>query len=346
LRVLLLTVRRGMGEQVMLQAFDRLLGDTNVDVLETVEALTRESFSLDRAFSDNDVVIIFRDMLRPSFERYIRSLLEESKNHSTKLAVIDVADDLMISKMVFDKRIEAYFKREFLLRPHFSDLLWAARNYLGMRGEIRKFLNPSEMVAAYNGDRLRPNPLSYIEEPGFVPSGAKPYLVSYISNMAESRNPLNRIDLLGSWKRKLNTAKMIRGFPNSYIRLGRLHRSGLPHGEFLKAISNSIYSIADRGSLGYDTTRYWEVPYAGSIPIAQEPNILIPNNLMEGKHVFYYSSLKELKSILSSAPDETEARKMGRRAREFVMKYHSPQVRAAYVLDSVLGGNADPYAQS
>jgi hypothetical protein len=337
MRALLLTVRRGTGERVMIQGFRGVLGPNNVDILETREDLTRKSFSLTRAFDDNDILVIFRDMLvHPPFMSYVRSLLRESENHSTKVVVVDVADDSMIGRTIADRRIACYFKSEYLRRPHMRDLGEACLNFLAMRGKFREFLNPSGMIAAYKGDKLIPLPLSYLEEREFIPSAEKTHFVSYIANISESKNMLHRLSVLESWKRKIRTAELVGGFPKSHVRLGRSHRGGLPHGEYLLTLSRSDFSVADWGSRGYGTTRYWEVPYSGSVPLAEEPNTVIPNNLVQGKHVLYYRTLRDLKMLLSSAPDENDAKAMGRDARNFVMKYHSPQARATFILRTAL----------
>jgi len=50
------------------------------------------------------------------------------------------------------------------------------------------YLNLTEMIKAYRSSKLKPLPLSYIENPNFKPSDSETINVSYIGNLPKSLN--------------------------------------------------------------------------------------------------------------------------------------------------------------
>jgi len=76
--------------------------------------------------------------------------------------------------------------------------------------------------------------------------------------------------------------------------------------------------------MGFDTVRYWEIPYSGSALISRRPKTLIPNNLKDLKHHIEYV-----------IEDPATTLKMGEEVREFVMKYHSPESRAKTIINAL-----------
>jgi hypothetical protein len=88
--------------------------------------------------------------------------------------------------------------------------------------------------------------------------------------------------------------------------------------------------------MGFDTVRYWEIPYSGSVLISRRPRTLIPNNFEEGRHAFFFDSLKELKQHVEYlVQDPDYAIKIGKETRKFVMKFHSPEARARAIISTL-----------
>jgi hypothetical protein len=190
------------------------------------------------------------------------------------------------------------------------------------------YLNLTEMIKAYRSSKLKPLPLSYIENPNFKPSDSKTISVSYIVNLPKSHNIKHKLSTINILKERVSVAKVLKQFKNSFIYLGSEHRKGLPHETYLKILSQSLCSVSTYG-MGFDTVRYWEIPYSGSVLISRRPRTLIPNNLKEDKHAFFFDNLKELKQHVEYIIEDPDtALKIGKEARKFVMKYHSPEARA------------------
>ena len=327
MKILLLTKARGLGELILRNGFIKLLGENNVYSFEDIP---------DKLYLDNyDVILIFRDFVISNLP-YVKYVL----NHGTKIALIDVYDDPLIHKLFFHPKISVYFKRElynisfnnykFLLPAQYKYYL----SYFSMEN-MANYLNLLEMTKAYRSSKLKPLPLSYIENSNFKPSDSKTINVSYIVNLPKSLNIKHKLSTINILKERISIAKILKQFKNSFIYLGSEHRKGLPHETYLKILSQSLCAVSTYG-MGFDTVRYWEIPYSGSVLISRKPRTLIPNNLKEGKHAFFFDNLKELKQHVEYIIEDPEyAIEIGREAREFVMKFHSPEARARTIINAL-----------
>jgi hypothetical protein len=326
-KILLLTKARGLGELILRNGFIKLLGKNNVYSFEDIP---------DKLYLDNyDLILIFRDFVISNLS-YVKYVL----NRGTKIAFIDVYDDPLIHKLFFHPKISVYFKRElydisfnnykFLLTAQYKYYL----SYFSMEN-MMNYLNLLEMIKAYRSSKLKPLPLSYIENPNFKPSDSKTISVSYIINLPKSLNIRHKLSTLNILKERISVAKVLKQFKNSFIYLGSEHRKGLPHETYLEIFSQSLCAVSTYG-MGFDTVRYWEIPYSGSVLISRRPRTLIPNNLKESKHAFFFDKLKELKQHVEYIIEDPDyAIKIGRESREFVMKFHSPEARARTIINAL-----------
>lgn len=105
---------------------------------------------------------------------------------------------------------------------------------------------------------------------------------------------------------------------------------------YLEEISRCKIVLNFRGG-GWDTMRYWEVPAAGSFMISQRPQITIPDNFEDGKHLVYCSDgLEDLLEIIDhylQRPAEREA--MAAAAKAHLQQYHLNTSRAQALLNIV-----------
>jgi len=157
-----------------------------------------------------------------------------------------------------------------------------------------------------------------------VPENLKKYEVSFWGQQNPSIRE-NALKLLeGKYDCAQNGTTLNQNF-DTYKRKGKF---------YLEEISQCKIVLNFRGG-GWDTMRYWEVPAVGSFMISQKPQILIPHNFEEGKHVIWCSDLlddlidKIDYYLLHSAERET----MALRAREHLNKYHLNTHRANTLLE-------------
>jgi hypothetical protein len=212
MKVLLITKPRGLGEIILHNGFITLLGKSNVHLFE--------NFPDKLCLDDYDLILIFRDFVI-SNHSYVKYVL----NHGTKIAFIDVFDDPLIHRLFFHPKILVYFKRELynILFDNYKFLLTAQYkyylSYFSMKNMLN-YLNLFEMAKAYRSSKLKPLPLSYIENPNFKPSDSKTINVSYIVNLPKILNIKYKLSTINVLKERINVAKALKKFKNSFIYLG------------------------------------------------------------------------------------------------------------------------------
>jgi hypothetical protein len=324
MKLLLLLSKALPAERMLIDGFIKLLGKDNIH------------FDAFLPLDEYDFILIFRDFIHINLP-YVMYVLKKAEH----VIIIDTLDDLLIHKLFLHPKIIAYFKREFynlsfndigsLLDLHYKFYL----NYLSMKNMFNH-LNFFQTIKAYHSSKLKPLPLSYIENPNFNPSDSKTISVSYIVRLPIYLNIRHKLGEIKIFKERVKIARFLKQFKNSFIYLDLQHRKGLPHETYLRILSQSLCSVSTFGA-GYDTYRYWEIPYSGSVLISRKPRTLIPNNFEEGKHVFFFDNLRELKQhVKYLIEDPDTAIKIGREAREFVMKYHSPEARARMIINALI----------
>jgi hypothetical protein len=325
MRILFLTSWFGLQEKVYETGFKKLLGERNVDF----------KVIWGNKLTDYDVVFIGRDILEDRFQYtklnfYLKKLASE-----IIFAVTDMADDLLVHRIIYDKRITAYFKREiwidFLNNIAFRKYLI---NLISHKKLCYNYLTYPEIINMIKAKKLFPLLFSYIENNEFRPELEKKYLVSFIANLPPANSFFHKFYYASdAWKIKREIALLCKRYNPSFVYLGvSKPGGGIPYIQYLKIISKSISAIATR-TVGFDTLRFWEIPYAGTALIAEKTPILIPNYFIEGRHAFFFKNIRELKEILETIKNEKEKFiEIGMKARDFVIKYHSPEKRAEYVL--------------
>lgn len=107
---------------------------------------------------------------------------------------------------------------------------------------------------------------------------------------------------------------------------------------YLKELGSCRISCNFRG-VGWDTLRYWEIPALQSLMLSQKPQIVIPNNFVNGEHViFCKDDLSDMTALIDyylSHSDETD--EISASARSFLMKNHTHIQRGEYFLEKIAG---------
>lgn len=105
--------------------------------------------------------------------------------------------------------------------------------------------------------------------------------------------------------------------------------------EYNKSLSSSRIGVSIRG-MGWDTYRYWEIPYFGAALLSQRPGHVIPANFIEGKEAIFYDSAADFKGKLRRMVDDPawtdQIASAGQRATQ---ERHLSTNRARTVLESL-----------
>lgn len=144
---------------------------------------------------------------------------------------------------------------------------------------------------------------------------------------------------------ELRNAVFYRGHETHHFRreiVNALNEMGYPVSEdriekddYNKRLMSSLIGVCVRGN-GWDTYRYWETPYFGTALLSQKPEILIPENFIDGQEAIFFSTVEEFKSKLGwmmDNPNRTfEISKAGRKASK---ERHLSTNRAKTVLEAL-----------
>jgi hypothetical protein len=89
--------------------------------------------------------------------------------------------------------------------------------------------------------------------------------------------------------------------------------------------------------VGWDTQRYWEVPAVGGFMVSVKPQIVIPNNFEDGKHlVFCKDDLSDLIELCQRyLREESQREAIARNAFTHCKQYHSDLARAEFIVQKL-----------
>lgn len=232
------------------------------------------------------------------------------------VAFLDGEDDPYVRGIA--RHVDVYFKRETLL----SDPLRVAsmplrrlRDRLRAGAPTQDPLIRRRTVATRRSRRIVPLPFGIVDM-GFTPSEPVDTDVTFLASPTSSRRP----QLVRELERM--RAEGLR------VRLPEGER--MPWHNYLRALSRSRIAISLSG-LGFDTYRYWEIPYAGALLLAETPRIVIPQNFEHGREAFF-APADELAATARTLLD-TETAPVAAAGRAKLLRQHTSTNRAETVLE-------------
>jgi hypothetical protein len=108
--------------------------------------------------------------------------------------------------------------------------------------------------------------------------------------------------------------------------------ANLPWSDYIELLSRSRIALSVRG-LGYDTYRYWEIPYAGALLLSEPPRTVIPGNFVDGREAVFApreSLGQRARELLGQ-----ETRAIAEAGRRKLLEQHTSVHRAQTVLDQL-----------
>ncbi len=261
-------------------------------------------------FDDFDIIII--GALRNDVRNIVLKVISEVPRE--KIVFIDGTDDPFVRSVYF-KKIK-YFKRECLYNnmTSFKYLMY----WLTRRKIFYNFKQPLFPLSPSNFCKVEPLPFGIIDE-GFNPPNEKIFDFCYIASPT-IRKRTEICNFLDDYAKKNKL--------NAFISSG-----GVKRNKYLDIMAKSKIGISVRGE-GFDTYRYWEIPYCSSMLISELPFIKIPNNFEEGKSAAFFSDTKELKEKIEYYLKNDRWYETAKNGREHLLKYHTSINRAKTVLEN------------
>jgi hypothetical protein len=193
-------------------------------------------------------------------------------------AALDGLDDPYVRGAV--RSVDLYFKRETLvhtarLRIRFPArrLYYAVRPHDMWSDELRKQV----AVARLGVPKLVPLPFGVVP----TPFSEAPERTHDVTFLAAATDPL-RTRMVEELRRMRDEGYDVL-IPNDPLDEHDRYRfdTRLTWGEYMHALSSSRIAVSVRGD-GFDTYRYWEIPYAGALLLSETPRTVIPDNFANG----------------------------------------------------------------
>jgi hypothetical protein len=118
---------------------------------------------------------------------------------------------------------------------------------------------------------------------------------------------------------------------------GKTPEGWLPRDQYYAELQKCRVLLTVRGS-GYDTFRFWENAACNAVHVCQKMPLYIPNDFEHGIHLFRFGHLEELKKMIDLVLEEKiNSQAMIRQNRDHLVRYHTTQARALYLLDRLKG---------
>jgi hypothetical protein len=283
--------------------------------------------------------LIVCSFLRGSTPLILERILSHASAEIPPVLFIDGEDDFYVRNVIKEKRILKYFKREILISLP-KDLLFNVikpiGHYLLMSTSARlsryEYLGLCKPICiAYDGFPAKASPLNLtIPDYGFRPDyDNKIYDLSFIANATSKLRIKIYYELL-----KISKMYKLKFF----VYLGTKFCSGIPWRRYAEIIAKSKLSISVPGA-GFDTYRYWEIPYYGAALVSWKPWINIPNNFIEGESAVFFEDFNELEKKILYCLKTDEWELLAKRAREHFLRYHTPAKRAYGILSALRHSN-------
>src|SRR4030042_723580 len=111
----------------------------------------------------------------------------------------------------------------------------------------------------------------------------------------------------------------------------------LPRDLYYSQLQKCRVLLTVRGA-GYDTFRFWENADCKAIHISQKMPLYIPNDFEHGVHLFRFTHLIELRKYIDQVlENRTDSNSIVQGSRAHLLRYHTTQARALYLLDKLKG---------
>lgn len=264
------------------------------------------------AIANADAVVI--GSLRADVRDAVQEVLRLDRR--PPVVFIDGEDDSDVLAVL--TQVDLYFKREILLagvRNRFWEMRRRRRDH-----RAKKLDDPLAVSigVAWAGDRrLRPLPLGWV---GTLPERREEtFDVAFLSATTSAERAVVR-------------AQLERLAAEGY-RVRLLERGErLDWWSYMEILARSRIGISVRG-LGHDTFRYWEVPAAGALLLAEKPRTVIPENFVEGKEAVF----APVERLVSLVPEllRTDIGAIAQAGRGRLLESHTSVHRARTVLDAL-----------
>ncbi len=235
---------------------------------------------------------------------------------STPTAFVDGEDHPYVRGIA--DQVDVYFKRETLRRSIRLRARMPLRRVYHRRRYSESWSDPlrREIAVATAGSRaVVPLPFAIIET-GFEPSGERDVDVAFLASPTSPE--------------RAGVAAGLRELERDGAVVQSATAASLSWPDYMQLLARSKIAVSVRG-LGYDTYRYWEIPYAGALLLSETPQIVIPGNFVDGREAVFAPIDKLAERARDLLSRDTSA--IAAAGRQKLLAQHTSVQRAQTVLD-------------
>ncbi len=254
--------------------------------------------------------------LRDSVIEYVRRVLESKPRKP--VVVVDGEDHPYVRGIA--PSVDAYFKRETLRRAIRLRARMPLRRWYHRRNYPDRWTDPLRReidVATAGSRKVVPLPFGVIDT-GFQPAAEKDVDVTFLARPTSPERAAVTDALLALGR----DGAVVQSAPES----------ALPWADYMRLLSRSRIGVSVRG-LGYDTYRYWEIPYAGTLLLAETPRTVIPGNFVDGREAVF-APVERLAARARELLDG-DTREIAEAGRRKLLASHTSVQRAETVLKRI-----------
>lgn len=276
----------------------------------------------------------------PTSDSEYRKFQKVSARARDRFVLVDGGDDWYIKRGY--NLSKAYFKRELLQSRNRKLGEFFIRRMSDRRGN-----NTSEMLSYWKknfiGELLKSDPAMTIKNAlGLLKSDTffKPLNLTVGSHdhpkpPSEKEYDLFFVTSAGSAARR-NFAEMVQKFADrnglkAFVKVTGSFYGGIPWNEYIENMMSSKIAIAHPGN-GFDTIRYWEIPYYGTALASLKIPLLIENNFEDMDSGIFFSGMKEFGDKILAALRDDHWETIAANGKRIFDAHHTEESRVERIL--------------
>lgn len=182
-------------------------------------------------------------------------------------------------------------------------------------GDVKVYFKREYMAGSGYASNVRPLPFAAIPEtiPKNTPGLSQ--AVNPVFFMSSGSNPV---------RAEINKALEGAGFRQSQALVSKE--------EYNRRLAGSLVGVSAAGG-GWDTYRYWEIPFFGTALLSQRLPIVIPDNFKDGEEAVFFQSIGDfLQKLKGLVNDPARAHAIGAAGHQASLERHLSTHRAKTVL--------------
>lgn len=292
------------------------------------------------SLDDFDAILIGAASTIDYKQKSFKELLDKVDH---RFRLLDGGDDWYIR--TGNDKFNIYFKRE-LMHSHVPNLKeFVARRFGDRRGsnskEIISFWKREVIGQMLATDRKKTllNVMGklYNNDKRFHPLNLSVGKHDLASRIREKKFDIFFVTSSGSASRRYFAEKVLEFSKKhnlkAYVKVTGSFYGGLPWNEYVEIMRSSKLAVSLPGN-GFDTIRYWEIPYYGTALVSQRLPLVIENDFVDMDSAIFFSDFIEFKQKVLEVLRKGLWDDISKKGTNIFNKFHTEEERANRILNT------------